>query len=193
VKFSHGVAAGALVVFFAAAILRGNNEFLFYGVTLLLILTGLFFLDRRFDFSPITRWAFNLWMLLHLAGGMMEWSGVRLYDVVLIPLVGEPYQILKYDQLVHIYCYLVVSALVYEVLRHLVQGATRFDMLLITLLAAMGVGALNEVIEFAAVVLVGSTGVGGYTNTLLDLVANFTGALMGAAWRVYFVGSRDSV
>lgn len=184
-KISHIVAAGALLVFFAAAALRQNDEFLFYGVTLLLILTGLFFLDRRFDFSPVARWAFNLWMLLHLAGGMAEWGGERLYDAMLMPLVGEPYHILKYDQLVHIYCYLVVSALVYEVLCGLLQDARRIDMLLFTVFAAMGIGALNEVIEFAAVVLVGSTGVGGYTNTLLDLVANFTGALIGAAWLIY--------
>jgi putative membrane protein len=48
----------------------------------------------------------------------------------------------------------------------------------------MGLGALNEIVEFAAVVASPSTGVGGYYNTALDLVFNGLGAtlaVIGAA------------
>jgi hypothetical protein len=53
---------------------------------------------------------------------------------------------------------------------------------LIVLAAAggMGLGALNEVIEFAATLLVPETNVGGYFNTGWDLVANTTGATFAA-------------
>jgi hypothetical protein len=44
----------------------------------------------------------------------------------------------------------------------------------------MGLGALNEVIEFAVTLSVPETNVGGYINTGWDLVANSVGAV-GAA------------
>jgi len=44
----------------------------------------------------------------------------------------------------------------------------------------MGLGALNEVVEFAATLLVPETNVGGYLNTGWDLVANAIGAATAA-------------
>ena len=40
----------------------------------------------------------------------------------------------------------------------------------------MGLGALNEVVEFVAVLTMPETNVGGYTNTGWDLVSNLAGA-----------------
>ena len=50
--------------------------------------------------------------------------------------------------------------------------------------AGLGFGALNEVIEFAATLLVPETNVGGYLNTGWDLVANLFGATVAvtAIW-----------
>jgi hypothetical protein len=45
-------------------------------------------------------------------------------------------------------------------------------------LAAMGLGAVNEIIEFIAVLSVPDTNVGGYLNTALDLVFNAAGAII---------------
>ena len=44
----------------------------------------------------------------------------------------------------------------------------------------MGFGAANEVIEFAATILVPETNVGGYMNTGWDLVANLVGCVIAA-------------
>jgi uncharacterized membrane protein YjdF len=49
-------------------------------------------------------------------------------------------------------------------------------------LAASSLGAVNEIIEFLAVILLGSEGVGGYTNTAIDLVANLLGAIVGTVY-----------
>jgi hypothetical protein len=46
--------------------------------------------------------------------------------------------------------------------------------------AGQGFGALNEVIEFAATLLVPETNVGGYLNTGWDLVANLVGCVVAA-------------
>lgn len=174
---------GLLALFVAAALVRGNNEFLFYASTLAFLVGALFAIDRHFDFSAIALWGFNLWLLMHLLGGMGSIDGTRLYDVMLWPLVGEPYDILRYDQFVHLFCYFVIAMLAWEVLSRAMAEGHRTTLLVVTVLTASGIGGLNEVIEFTAVVIVGSTGVGGYTNTALDLVANLLGAMAGAGWK----------
>ena len=44
----------------------------------------------------------------------------------------------------------------------------------------MGFGALNELVEFVATLIVPETNVGGYLNTGWDLVANLFGATLVA-------------
>jgi hypothetical protein len=46
------------------------------------------------------------------------------------------------------------------------------------LLAGMGVGAINEIVEFVATLVIPDTNVGGYTNTGWDLVADLAGAIV---------------
>lgn len=175
------VTAGLLLAFIVAAVVGHNWEFLFYAATLIVLLGLLVGLDRKFDFSQAALWLFNAWMLLHLLGGMAAVDGVRLYDYVLVSWIGEPYEILRYDQFVHVFCYVAIAMLVHEVVSCVVLPERAFAVAAITVLAANGIGGLNEMIEFAAVLIVGSTGVGGYTNTALDLAANLLGALLGAS------------
>jgi putative membrane protein len=49
---------------------------------------------------------------------------------------------------------------------------------IVIIMAGLGVGALNEIVEFTAVVITPETGVGGYNNTSLDLVADLIGAII---------------
>jgi hypothetical protein len=51
--------------------------------------------------------------------------------------------------------------------------------LVVSALAGMGLGAVNEVVEFIATRLM-DTNVGGYVNTGWDLVANTVGAVIAA-------------
>jgi putative membrane protein len=48
-----------------------------------------------------------------------------------------------------------------------------------------GLGAINEVLEFLAVVSVPDTNVGGYENTALDLVCNLLGALLAVIFLAF--------
>jgi hypothetical protein len=57
-----------------------------------------------------------------------------------------------------------------------------FGMLVLCVAVASGFGALNEVVEFAATLLVPETNVGGYVDTRWDLVANLVGAVIAACW-----------
>jgi putative membrane protein len=45
-------------------------------------------------------------------------------------------------------------------------------------MAGLGVGAVNEIVEYIATLVVPETGVGGYDNTLLDLISDLIGALI---------------
>jgi len=106
-------------------------------------------------------------------------KGTRLYDLVLIPLLGDPFFILKYDQFVHAYCYVAIGILVYFSLKkHFDSHKTALAVF--SVLAAVGIGLLNEVIEFGMVIFADAAdAVGGYYNTALDLVFNLLGAIIG--------------
>jgi len=56
-----------------------------------------------------------------------------------------------------------------------------FGLLTLCVAAGMGFGAANEVVEFAATLMLPGTNVGGYENTGWDLVANLVGCLVAAA------------
>lgn len=156
----------------------GNPEFLLYAVTLAGLIALLQASDRRFDYPVSARWLFLVWLLMHMGGGWISIGGKRLYDAILVDLVAEPYHILRYDQLVHSLCYFVLTPFVLRVMDHVAGGNTaRGWRCVMGGLAAMGVGAINEVIEFGAVAGFGSEGVGDYYNNALDHVFNLVGVV----------------
>ncbi len=168
------------VLLLALSLLLQNHEFLLYAVTVTILVVILYRTDRYFEFEVVGLWLFNVWLLLHILGGLASYRGVRFYDLVLIDLVGEPYEVLKYDQFVHFYCYVVMAILMWSVVRKIARAeASPAVIFVVNVLAASSIGALNEIVEFAAVVLFDSDGVGGYTNTAIDLVANLLGAMLG--------------
>lgn len=171
------------------SLLAANHEFLIYAIIALVLVTLIHAGDRKFGFSSAVLWGFNLWLLLHILGGLWPVGDSVLYSLVLIDIVGEPYSILKYDQVVHTYCYFVIAFLLWRVVAAASPNASTPLLAAITVMAASGVGGLNEIVEFAATVLVPDTNVGGYENTAIDLVAN----LLGACLAVPFFRKPDRV
>lgn len=160
-----------------------NHEFLIYAVTVVVLVGVIYKTDRYFRYERPGLWMFNGWLILHILGGLASYQGVRFYDLILLDLVGEPYHILKYDQFVHFYCYAVIAILMWSVVRKLARAdASVAVVCVVNVLAASSLGAVNEIVEFLAVVLLDSQGVGGYTNTAIDLVANLLGAIAGTLW-----------
>jgi len=172
------VLAGFAVLFLA----RRNYEFIVYASSLVVAIALIEVTGRKFAYSLTARAGFSVWMFLHLAGGAFSINGERIYDTMLLSIAGKPYDILKFDQAIHAFCYFVITLFLDAVVRHLSRKDS--SMLLsavIVVLAAMGISALNEVIEFATVVFFGAKGVGGYYNNALDLVFNLIGILAAAA------------
>ena len=160
-----------------------NYEFLIYAITIIVLIVILYKTDQYFKYKPLGLWLFNIWLIMHILGGLASYQGVRVYDLILLNIVGEPYHILKYDQFVHFYCYVVISILMWSVVQKVVkQNANSAVVCIFTILAASSLGAINEVIEFIAFILLGTEGVGGYINTAIDLVANLLGAILGTLY-----------
>ena len=177
IQFLVGYTLG--IVLFVWSIGASNNEFLIYAGVKMGLIGLLHWSDRLFHHYSSVLWMFDVWIILHILGGLLTIGEGVLYSHVLIPVIGEPYLILKYDQLVHVYCYVVVALIVCKVVMQSARPEAPFRLLAtIIVLVATGIGALNEVIEFIAVVSVPQTNVGGYENTLIDIVANLMGALL---------------
>lgn len=169
------VLVAALALWSAVA---GNYEFLIYTAVSIFLVVILHRGDKRFHFGGAALWGFNLWLVLHILGGLWPVGDGVLYSLVLIDLVGEPYSVLKYDQVVHTYCYFIVALLLWQVMAHALVRSSFALLAGATVLAATGVGGLNEIVEFIATVVVPETNVGGYENTAIDLLSNFVGACL---------------
>ena len=168
------VALVSLVYFIVSA----NYEFIVYVFVLVLFFGFVIYSDRFFGYPKVATWGLMVWAVLHMAGGAVYIGGVRLYDLMFLPLVGEPYNILKYDQFMHFYTYLVIGVLVYFIFKKYLKSENVLTTALVVF-AVSGIGAFYELVEFSTVVMFANTGVGGYYNLVLDILFNFVGAVSG--------------
>ena len=176
-----------LLIATVGALAIGNREFLFYIVVMVLLIGAVWLVHRQVTLTTGALWALSVWGLAHMAGGLVavpdSWpinGDIRvLYSLWLIP--GR----LKYDQVVHAYGFGVATWVCWQGMRAAIRArggdaVPTFGLMVLAATAGMGLGALNEVVEFAATLLVPETNVGGYLNTGWDLVANTTGAVTAA-------------
>lgn len=185
-EFILGGFVGAyLLAFSIVAIVHWNYEFIFYGIVLLLEIAGVAWLDRRVRFSTAVLVALALWGLFHMMGGTLpipESVTEPTRPHVLYNLRLNAW-LPKYDQVVHAYGFGVATWAAGEALARLVIPNRRgLGLFLALLFIGMGLGSMNEVIEFAATRIMPGTNVGGYDNTGWDLVSNSIGAACAAAW-----------
>lgn len=170
--------AAAGVYFF----LTGVAEFTLY-LAVLLALVALVAFTLKFTKLPTwSLWLLSVLGLLHALGGGVKVAGDVLYNFVLIPIVNggdEGITLWRFDQLVHPYGTAVAALIIYYFLACRSQMPRRW-IGLIAALAAMGLGAVNEVVEFSTTLLFENTNVGGYDNTALDLCSNLVGSVIGA-------------
>jgi hypothetical protein len=155
-----------------------NYEFLWYVATLVFFFVLIAITLKRSKFDYTILWGLSFWGLLHMAGGGVIVNGEVLYRLHLIPVVGSgDLFVLKFDQFVHFYGFGVATFVVHHLLRPYLNEKTNWKVVYPILIAAgSGLGVLNEIVEFTAFVSLSETGVGGYENTLLDLIFNTLGA-----------------
>ncbi len=166
---------------------RDNKEFLIYIGVMVVLIAIVGYVHYRVRLSIGALWAMSIWGALHMAGGLVpvpeSWpinGTIRvLYSWWIIP----PHY-LKYDQVVHAYGFGVTTLICWQAIRAAVrpigQLLPTFGVLTLCVAGGMGFGAMNEIIEFVATLLVENTNVGDYNNTGWDLVSNMAGSLTAA-------------
>lgn len=170
-------------IFAIVAMQKLNFEFLLYVGVVILALGFIVAKQHKVKLEPMILWGLTIWGFMHLSGGNIRVGGEVLYELILVPLVPH-YNILRYDQVVHVLGFCMATLVCHHLLKpYLRTDITKWRTLcLLIVLMGSGVGAFNEIIEFIAQETVPETHVGGYTNTMLDLIANLTGGLLAVTW-----------
>jgi uncharacterized membrane protein YjdF len=171
----------------ALALRQGNAEFVAYAVALVIEVGFVCVLHRRVGLSATTLWCLAAWAVLHMAGGtvsipegspLLDGHATKpvLYGVRLHPWTP------RYDQIVHAFGFFAATLAAWEGIVSFMRADRRpgVGQALVAALVGMGLGAVNEVIEFTMTLTLPETGVGGYTNTGWDLVSNTVGSVAAA-------------
>ena len=154
-----------------------NWEFVYYIVVVCIFVLLTVFMYSRVRLSLGVIWALSIWGLLHMMGGLVPVGESVLYSWWIVP------GFLKYDHVIHAYGFGTTTVLCWQCIRsRLTDARPTLGVLSLCVFAGMGLGALNEIIEFIAVLLLPNTNVGGYMNTGWDLVANLVGCVAVAFW-----------
>jgi len=165
-------------------VVRRNYEFMLYVGVIVVFLCLIASTRNKVCYGLDTLVGLTIWAGLHLAGGGIVVGDGRLYDVILIPL-SQTYPILRFDQVVHVWGFFGVATLVMaDLIRPVLPRpwSRPVAISVVVVMAGLGVGAFNEIVEFAVTVIVPQSGVGGYLNTSLDLCSNLVGALVALAY-----------
>lgn len=162
-----------------------NFEFIAYVIAIAAI-TAFFFGTLKYTkFSTGILLGITIWAVLHMLGGSIETKDGVLYAYKILPIFdgGGDFYILKFDQVVHAFLYGVVGLIFLHLIREILGIKTnKWLVAFIAIFASAGFSIVNEVIEFTAVVLLPETGVGGYYNTVLDLIFNLLGSAIAVVW-----------
>ena len=143
---------------------------------------------RRVVLPPLLAAGLAVAAIVTLAGGLIRVGHDVLYNAntgPYNPALGTHY--LQYDHFAHAYvsfvivfaCWFMLAAphaVGGNPLRPPAVGGRRGELVLLAVGAALGLGALNEMVEFIATLAHHGAHAGGYWNTGWDLIANFTGA-----------------
>jgi hypothetical protein len=178
----HPALAGVVLAYSAGFEIYGlaahRPGSLAYGVVIVVLSVLIAIAEFRVRFSNAVLWGLAAWGFLHLAGGLIPAGDGVLYNV----RIGvDP---IHYDRLVHAFGFGVATVACWQGLRPRLEpdAHSTTGVVFLVALMGMGLGALNEVAEFAAAHTAAGANVGGYENTGWDLVANLVGCSVAAWW-----------
>jgi uncharacterized membrane protein YjdF len=126
-------------------------------------------MQRRRPLPPPLVAALGLLAVAHLAGGLITVGNDVLYNA----WIGNA--ALRFDHVVHPVGVFLGALVLWHWFGE--TEGTRAPSPVVWALAGLGLGALNEVVEFVATLAHNGAHVGGYENTGWDLVCNIAGAI----------------
>jgi uncharacterized membrane protein YjdF len=163
-----------------------NFEFVIYVAVIVAIIGGVFALQRYAAFPLWMLWALSFWGLLHVLGGAVETKDGVLFAYRIYPFLdlGSEFYVLKYDQVVHFFLYALVGVMSYYLLLKRTSASALF-LATAAIMISVGISGMNEIMEFLIAISLERNGVGGYENAMLDLIFNFSGALLTTSSYAY--------
>lgn len=176
-----------LLVFTINAFFQQNFEFLYYTVLMVVLISVVLYLNKFLHLAFFILFNLSLLGFFHLLGGNLYFGPIRLYDFYFVE------GFIKYDNIVHTYAMFIVTITLYSLFSDYIDERIRqrysiFALMLI--LMALGMGSINELAEFFAVLAFGVTRqVGDYFNNAFDLLFNTIGAIV-ATIVIYFYRER---
>src|SRR5690606_21967134 len=135
------------------ALFNANWEFVFYIAVVLLIGLLALAVHRRVGFSRGLLWGLSAWGLLHMIGGLVPtptgwpFAGDKavFYSLWIIP------NYFKYDHAVHAFGFALATWACWQAVRSALHTPKpSAGILLLCALGGLGLGALNEIVEFTA-------------------------------------------
>ena len=174
------IVAAALVGFCLYGFATGSPSTVGYVLSVLVISVAIAWL-RRAALPDLLAIGLEVAAILDLAGGLINVGQNVLYNASIGPYdKGLGTHLLQYDHFAHAYVSFVAAFACWVMLAAPNAAAHhRRDLVILAVGTALGLGALNEVAEFAATLAHHGAHAGGYWNTGWDLVCNLVGA--GAA------------
>lgn len=156
------------------AFFTASAEFGMYAVVMFGIGLLIWKVMRKYDYAVWMLLLLQVGIFAHFAGGFTFVDGVSLYWYEGLGI--------RFDRIVHFYNSAIGAVVMLSVYRQagLTLGTWEPWVVIMTV---FGLGAIIEIIEFAAVTVVPNTGVGDHANTIEDMIVNLVGAAVG-----YLVG-----
>ena len=144
------------------------HEFFIYAVIIFITIVLFWLKYRHLEVMFSLLFLVQIGVLMHFSGAFIEVDGHRLYDSHFFDI--------RYDKYVHFVNSSITTIIVLYVLSINNITLTKI-MLFMTVMTVLGLGGIVEIIEFIVTLTVPHNGVGTYNNNMLDLVANFLGAI----------------
>jgi uncharacterized membrane protein YjdF len=179
----HPALAAVFGIYYAGLLalgaVTGQAQTVFYAVFIGAAALAVARLYERARFSSLALWGLAAWGFGHMVGGLFEVHGDVLYELSLG--AGE----LRFDKLVHFVGFGFATLAAFEMLRARVAPEDESPSLAtVAWFIGVGLGGLNETVEFLITRLPFESHVGGFSNTGWDLVANALGATVAAVGAV---------
>jgi hypothetical protein len=165
-----GIAAAATAGFAAYGLTTGAPSTVGYLLTVA-VLAALLGALRRSPLPGPVAVGLALLVAAHLAGGLVPVGHDVLYNAAL------GWRGARYDHLVHGSAIFLGTIVLWSTVLEPAAPAPEPSLVAVCVIAALGLGALNEMVEFLTTLAHQGSHVGGYDNTGWDLVSNTVGGI----------------
>jgi hypothetical protein len=180
-RVAVGILAGATVGFAVYGVVTGADSTVAYVGSVVLI-AALVVWVRTDPIPGVLVIALAVDAAAHMAGGLVSVGDDVLYNASFGPFShGLHTHVFQYDHLVHATGSMLATLLLWVLLaRPHATGSRNGPLIALCVLGGLGIGAVNETIEYIATISHQATHIGGYDNAGWDLISNAVGALVAA-------------